>query len=167
MRDEPAEMGKLDDFDIQLLNLLQADALATADALSAHVPLSASAVTRRVRRLRADGWIVADVAVISPRLSERRLRALVTVQVHEHAEAKGIAALRARLAASEEVQMILDVSGADDLAVLVSARDMNDYNALTARLLENDPAVRRYETSFVKRVHKQVATVPLNASDVD
>jgi Lrp/AsnC family transcriptional regulator, leucine-responsive regulatory protein len=160
-----AEMGKLDAFDIQLLNLLQADALATAEALAREVPLSASAVTRRVRRLRAEGWIAADVTVVSPRLSDQRLRALVSVQVHEHAEERGIAALRARLAAVPEVQMILDVAGADDLAVLVSARDMNDYNALTARLFESDPAVRRYETSFVKRVHKQTAAIPLLPGD--
>lgn len=165
--DETAEMGKLDAFDIQLLNLLQADALATAEQLAGDVPLSASAVTRRVRRLRAEGWIAADAAVLAPRLSDKRLRALVSVQVHEHAEERGIAALRASLAAAPEVQMILDVAGADDLAVLVSARDMNDYNELTARLFERDPAVRRYETSFVKRVHKQTATIPLRPGDGD
>lgn len=165
--DEAAEMGKLDAFDIQLLNLLQADALATAEALAQKVPLSASAVTRRVRRLRAEGWIAADVAVVSPKLSDKRLRALVSVQVHEHAEERGIAALRARLAAVPEVQMILDVAGANDLAVLVSARDMADYNDLAERLFLSDPAVRRYETGFVKRVHKQTAAVPLQPEDRD
>lgn len=158
-------MSKLDAFDIQLLNLLQADALATAEELAREVPLSASAVTRRVRRLRVEGWIAADVAVPSPRLSDRRLRALVSVQVHEHAEDRGIAALRAKLAAVPEVQMILDVAGANDLAVLISARDMADYNELAERLFQNDPAVRRYETGFVKRVHKQSAAIPLRAGD--
>jgi DNA-binding Lrp family transcriptional regulator len=158
-------MGKLDRFDIQLLNLLQRDALATAEELAASVPLSASAITRRVRRLRSEGWIAADVALLASRLTERRLRALVMVQVHEHDEARGIAALRERLAAEPQVQMILDVAGADDLAVLVCARDMADYNALSERLFQNDPAVRRYETSFVKRVHKQSAAVMLDASD--
>lgn len=160
-------MGKLDAFDIQLLNLLQADALATAEQLAREVPLSASAVTRRVRRLRAEGWIAADMAVVSPKLSDRRLRALVNVQVHEHAEERGIAALRAKLAAVPEVQMILDVAGANDLAVLISARDMADYNDLAERLFQNDPAVRRYETGFVKRVHKQSAAIPLRAGDGD
>lgn len=160
-------MSKLDAFDIRLLNLLQADSLATAEELAREVPLSASAVTRRVRRLRAEGWIAADVATLAPRLTARRLRALVRVQVHEHAEERGIAALRAALAAEDSVQMILDVAGADDLAVLVCARDMADYNALAERLFQNDPAVRRYETSFIKRVHKQSAMVPLTTHDVD
>jgi Lrp/AsnC family transcriptional regulator, leucine-responsive regulatory protein len=164
---QATKMGKLDAFDIQLLNLLQADALATAEQLARIVPLSASAVTRRVRRLRSDGWITADTAVVSTRLSDRRLRALVNVQVHEHAEERGIAALRAKLTAVPEVQMILDVAGANDLAVLISARDMADYNDLAERLFQNDPAVRRYETGFVKRVHKQSAAIPLRTEDGD
>lgn len=160
-------MGKLDAFDIQLLNLLQADALATAETLAREVPLSASAVTRRIRRLRVEGWIAADTATLSPRLTDKRLRALVNVQVHEHAEERGIAALRARLAEVPEVQMILDVAGANDLAVLISARDMADYNDLAERLFQEDPAVRRYETGFVKRVHKQSAAIPLRTEDCD
>lgn len=160
-------MSKLDAFDIQLLNLLQGDSLATAEQLARVVPLSASAVTRRVRRLRNEGWIAADVAMLASKLTARRLRALVRVQVHEHAEERGIAALRASLAAEDAVQMILDVAGADDLAVLVCVRDMADYNMLAERLFQNDPAVRRYETSFIKRVHKQSALVPLTTDDVE
>lgn len=160
-------MSKLDAFDIQLLNLLQGDSLATAETLARVVPLSASAVTRRVRRLRSAGWIAADVAMLAPKLTARRLRALVRVQVHDHAEERGIAALRARLAAEDSVQMILDVAGVDDLAVLICARDMADYNALAERLFQNDPAVRRYETSFIKRVHKQSAATTLTAADVE
>lgn len=160
-------MSKLDAFDIQLLNLLQGDSLATAETLARAVPLSASAVTRRVRRLRSEGLVAADVAVLAPKLTERRLRALVRVQVHEHAEERGIAALRSALAAEDAVQMILDVAGADDLAVLVCVRDMADYNALAERLFQSDPAVRCYETSFIKRVHKQSAAVTLTVADME
>ncbi len=154
-------MSKLDAFDIRLLDLLQGDALMTAEALSAQVPLSASAITRRVRRLRSDGWIERDVAIVARRLSDARLRALVHVQVHDHAEDQGLAALRAALVAEPAVQLLLDLGGADDLAVLISAADMTDFNALTQRLFEREPVVRRYETTFVKRVHKQSAAVVL------
>lgn len=156
---------RLDAFDIQLLALLQKDALATAERLAEAVPLSPSAITRRVRRLREDKWIEADVSVPARRLADTRLRALVFVQVHEHAEERGIAALRASLAGAPEVQLLLDVAGSYDLALLVIARDMADFNALTARLLEADPAVRRYESSFVKRTHKFTTALPLAPGD--
>ncbi|QIG81402.1 Lrp/AsnC family transcriptional regulator [Stakelama tenebrarum] len=152
---------RLDSFDLQLLELLQQDALMTAERLADHVALSASAITRRVRRLRESGVIRADVAVLACDFTDARLNALVLVQVREHAEERGLGALRERLSATPEVQTLLDISGQYDLALLISARDMNDFNALTDRLLQQDPAVQRYETRFAKRTHKQSLFVPL------
>lgn len=160
----PKRISYPDETDLKLMDLLQGDGLATAEELACHVPLSPSAITRRVRRLRSDGWIERNEAVMAPKLREARLRAMVFVQVREHAEARGITALRARIMASPEVQLLADVAGDDDLAVLISARDMADFNAWTARMLEDDPAVQRYQTLVVKRVHKQTNFVPLSSS---
>jgi Lrp/AsnC family leucine-responsive transcriptional regulator len=156
---------KLDRFDIALLNLLQADNLATAEALAGQVPLSASAIARRVRGLREEGLIAADMAILAPELTADRLRAIVQVQVHEHAEEKGIAALRARLAAAAEVQLLLNISGAFDLLVLVVTRNMNAFNAFAETYFAADPSVRRYETSFVKAEIKNRPTVRLDEND--
>src|SRR3954467_9157850 len=71
---------KLDRFDIALLNLLQADNLATAEALARQVPLSASAIARRVRSLRDEALVAADMALLAPALTADRLRAIVNVQ---------------------------------------------------------------------------------------
>lgn len=157
----PTKMSSPDGTDLKLMDLLQGDSLATAEQLARHVPLSPSAITRRVRRLQSDGWIERDEAVVAPKLRDARLRAMVLVQVQEHAEARGIAALRARLGASPEVQLLADSTGENDVALLISARDMADFNAWTARMLEGDPAVRRYETLVIKRVYKQTNFVPL------
>ena len=156
---------KLDRFDIALLNLLQADNLATAETLAGQVPLSASAIARRVRALRQDGLIAADMAILSPGLTGERLRAIVQVQVHEHAEEKGIAGLRARLAGASEVQLLLNIAGAFDLLVLVVTRNMAAFNAFADRHFAGDPSVRRYETSFVKSEIKNRPTVPLDDKD--
>ena len=158
--------NRLDAFDLQLLDLLQADALMTAEKLADHVALSASAITRRVRRMRETGVIRADVAVLAREFTDARLNALVLVQAREHAEERGIAALRALLMATPEVQTVLDISGEYDLALQISARDMNDFNALTDRLLQSNPTVQRYETRFVKRTHKQSLFIPM-AADAD
>ena len=47
----------LDRFDIALLNLVQRDDAQTAEGLAEKVPLSPSAIARRLRRLRAEGII--------------------------------------------------------------------------------------------------------------
>lgn len=158
---------KLDRFDIALLNLLQLDNIATADALATKVALSPSAITRRIRRLRDDGLIAADVAILAPQLAERRLRALVQIQLNEHAQEKGLAALRARLAGADEVQLCLEVSGAFDMALLVAARDMAAFNAFADAHLAGDRSVRRYETSFVKKEIKNAPMVRLDERDAE
>jgi Lrp/AsnC family leucine-responsive transcriptional regulator len=157
---------KLDRFDVALLNLLQAGNLATAEALSREVPLSPSAIARRLRAMREDGLIEADRAVLAPEVTADRLRAIVQIQVHEHAEEKGIAALRQRLAAQKEVQMLLNIAGAVDLLVLVVTRDMREFNAFSDAYFAADPSVRRYETSIVKAVIKQSPAVWLDEKDV-
>jgi DNA-binding Lrp family transcriptional regulator len=157
---------KLDRFDVALLNLLQADNLATAEALAREVALSPSAIARRVRSLRDDGLIEADTAILAPEVTADRLRAIVQVQVHEHGEAKGIADLRRRLVARKEVQLLLNIAGSVDLLLLVVTRNMAEFNAFAETYLSSDPAVRRYETSVVKAVVKQSPTVWLDEGDV-
>ena len=148
-----------DKIDILILEQLQRDALLTADALAERLPLSASAIARRIRRMRADGTIAADTAVVAENAG-KYLSALVLVQLERHST-DAVDAVRRRLTASAHVQMLLDVSGAFDLVLLVVARDMDAFNALADSLLEADPAVRRFETSFVKRRRKFSTALPL------
>ncbi len=155
----------MDRFDIALLNLLQEDNLATAEALATKVALSPSAITRRLRRLRETGAIAAEVAILSPALVERRLRSIVQIQLNEHAQEKGLAELRDRLRAAPEVQLCLEISGAFDMIVIVATRDMAAFNQFADRMLAADPAVRRYETSFVKKQVKASLAVPLDERD--
>jgi Lrp/AsnC family leucine-responsive transcriptional regulator len=156
---------RLDRFDIALLNLLQEDARATADRLADRVPLSPSAIARRLRAMREEGLIAADVAILAPPLTADRLRAIVQIQVHEHAEERGIAQLRARLAAASEVQLLVNIAGPVDLMALVVTRTMREFNDFADLHFARDPAVRRYETSFVKSEIKNRPTVPLGEED--
>jgi len=65
----------LDQFDAALLDLVQRDDSRTADSIATEVPLSPSAIARRLRRLRAEGWIARTIALLSPTLTSGRLRA--------------------------------------------------------------------------------------------
>lgn len=142
---------ELDEPDIALLNLLQADTLMTAEDLAVHVALSPSAIARRVRRLRTSGLIGANCALLSENVTRSWLRAVIQVQLHDHAPAAGLEALRRRLAGCAAVQACFEISGAFDLVLIVAVRDMAAFNALADGLLAMDPVVRRYETSFVKK----------------
>lgn len=60
------ETAALDGFDRRLLDLMRRDNQTPARALGEAVGLSESAVLRRLRRLRAEGVIAADVSIVRP-----------------------------------------------------------------------------------------------------
>lgn len=151
----------LDQFDLVLLNLVQRDDSRTAESLAADVPLSPSAIARRLRRLRADGWIARTIALVSQRLAAQRLRALVFIELGEHANLSGKARLEQRLRDSPQVQFCYETTGAHDMLALFDCSNMAEFNDLCDELLAADSTVRRYETSFVKREIKFAPFVEL------
>ncbi|HEX6603970.1 MAG TPA: Lrp/AsnC family transcriptional regulator [Sphingomicrobium sp.] len=151
----------LDGFDLALLNQVQRDDSRTAEELARSVPLSPSAIARRLRRLRADGWIARTIALVSERLTGERLRALVFVELADHADLSGKAALEKRLSAVDQVQFCYETTGDCDLLLLFDCTSMAEFNALCDAVLVADPTVRRYETSFVKREVKFAPFVEL------
>jgi Lrp/AsnC family transcriptional regulator, leucine-responsive regulatory protein len=153
----------LDPFDLALLNLVQRDDSLTASELATRVALSPSAIARRLRRLRAGGWIARTVALLSERVTGSRLRAVLFVELAEHADLKGKAAVEQRLRAVDQVQFCFEVTGECDLLVLVDCANMMEFNRFCDDVLVADPAVRRYETSFVKREVKFAPFVNLTA----
>jgi Lrp/AsnC family leucine-responsive transcriptional regulator len=153
----------LDRFDLKLLDLAQRDDSRTADSLASEVPLSASAIARRLRRLRKEGWIARTIALLSSRLTQNRLRALVFIQLNEHADLKGKAALERRLIAAREVQFCYEIAGPHDLVLLFDCANMAEFNAAADELLASSATVRRYETHFVKREVKFAPFVEVGA----
>lgn len=152
--------ARLDHLDLKLLACLQEDNLQTSDVLAEKVGRSPSAVARRVRRLRSSGAITRDVAVVSEKAAGNPLFAVIHLQFDRHGP-QGEDALRRNLLASPNVQLCFDIAGTFDLLLLVVARDMDDYNRFTAEQLAGQPAVRRFESNFVKRRVKASLAFPL------
>lgn len=156
-------MRALDGHDRAILRLLQRNSLRTAEELADDVALSPSAIARRVRRLREDGTIVAERAVVSERVGPF-LTALVDIQLARH-DLASVDALIGRLGARDEVQVIFEVAGMMDLALVIAVRDMEGFNRFADEALADDPVVRRYETRLVKRRRKFTAAWPLGPDD--
>ena len=152
----------LDKLDIRLLNCLQANNLATAEELSASVPLSPSAITRRIRRLRDAKLIAQDVAILSPAMVEGRIRGLVLIRLHAHGNSADLAALRRSLIDTPEVQRCFEITGPFDVAAIVVARDMDSFNEVVDSAIGDQPAVQRFETNFFKREMKNSPWVVLD-----
>lgn len=155
----------IDRFDRILLDIVQVDDSLTAEQIAGRVPLSPSAIARRLRRLRADKWITRTIALVSPRLRGKRIRAVVLIQLAEHADQRGKERLQRKIADTPEVQFAYEISGNHDLAVMFDCASMDTFVALAEELFATDQAVRRYETSFVKREMKFAPFVALASAD--
>ena len=151
---------KLDQLDIKLLACLQSDNQLTADLLAERVGLSASAVARRLRQLRASRAIAGDVALVAEQAVGHPLSAIIHLQLERHA-LNEVEAFRRQLVACDNIQFCLEISGAFDILLLVVVPDMAAFNAFADDMLAGQRAVRRYETSFVKRRLKASLALPL------
>ena len=141
----------LDRFDLDLLNIVQRDDSLTAEQIAKRIALSPSAIARRLRRLRADGWIARTIALLSRRLTGHRLRAMVVLQLSEHADQRGKSALLKRIDDCCQVQFCYELAGVYDLMLLFDCAHMAEFNEVAEEVLVADATVRRYETSFVKK----------------
>lgn len=150
----------LDAFDREILRRVQLDARATGEDIGAAIGLSAAAVQRRLKRLRDLGVIVADVAVVDPLAVGQAMTFIVGVEL-ERERADMLDAFRRAARADPNVQQCYYVTGAADFMLIVIARDMDDFEAFTRRLLFDNPNIRRFTTSVVMARDKVGLGIPV------
>ena len=142
---------ELDDVDRRLLDLLQADATRTNQALADAAGVSPATALRRVRRLTERGVIERQVALLAPRLSDEGLTAITEVSLDRQG-AELLQAFEARALAEPAVQQCYRVSPGPDFVLVAWVPDMNAWGALVQRLFTQDANVRNVKTFFsVKR----------------
>jgi len=82
------------------------------------------------------------------------MRAIVLLQLSEHADQSGKALLLQRIRTAPQIQFCYELAGSWDLLLLFDCATMAEFNDVAERVLVADSTVRRYETSFVKRQAK-------------
>lgn len=151
---------ELDRFDRQLLNLVQEDAAQTAERLAEQVGLSPSAIQRRLKRMREQGVITRDVAVVDPREIGRPTFFVVSLEI-ERERPELLAQLREWLSRRAEVQQAYYVTGETDFVIIMTARDTEAFDAMMSRLVQENPNVRRFTTNVVLNLLKQGLSIPV------
>jgi Lrp/AsnC family leucine-responsive transcriptional regulator len=142
------ESISLDAFDRHLLELVRRDTLQPARVLARTVGLSESAVLRRLRRLRAEGVIVADVAVVDP----ARLGAVITLHVLVEMEReRAVTAFSQVLDGRPEVLGAWQVTGRTDFLLTLAVPSMAAYDAFIREVMSDEHQVRSFQTLVVLR----------------
>jgi len=140
----------LDAFDRKLLALVRRDTLQPARQLAEQVGLSTSAVLRRLRRLREEKVIVADIALVNPALTGSALTMHVLVKM-KNASPRALDAFSRTIAACPEVTAGWDVTGDEDVLLKVQVASMEDYDAFTRKALDEDSNVHSFKTLIAIR----------------
>ena len=158
------ESISLDAIDVQLLNLLQADATQNNQVLAAQVNVSPPTCLRRVKRLWDAGLIERQVALLQPdRLAAVQghgLACIVEVSLDRQG-AEHLDAFEARAVADADVQQCWRVSPGPDFVLVVHTRDMPGYLALSQRLFTGNANVRNIKAFFATRRAKFDTKVPI------
>ncbi|MBN9319783.1 MAG: Lrp/AsnC family transcriptional regulator [Caulobacterales bacterium] len=139
------EIVELDSFDRRLIDEVRLDNLQPARELAAKVGLSESAVLRRLRRLRAEKVIVADIAVVDP----RRLAPAITIHVlveFERHNLKAEQAFAEKLSRHREVVGAWNVTGRTDFLVTCSVPSLVAFQQFADAVLAADENIRSFET---------------------
>ncbi|MCM2340557.1 Lrp/AsnC family transcriptional regulator [Rhodoferax sp.] len=158
--------AELDAIDLQLLERLQTDASLSNQALAELVHVSPPTCLRRVKRLHEAGLIEREIAVLSvdamARVIGHGLCAMVEITL-DRQDQDALEAFELKVAQEDAVQQCYRVSPGPDFCLVVHARDMPDYLALTQRLFTFDANVRNVKTFFSIKRSKFGARLPLPA----
>ena len=157
-------MTDLDRFDRELLNLVQEDCAQTAESLAAKVPLSPSAIQRRLRRLRDEGVIAREVAVVDAAKVGRPTFFVASLQL-EQDRPEHLHRLGSWLQAQPAVQQAFYVTGQADFVLVLTAPDTAAYEAFMSKMMIEHPNIKRYTTSVALNVVKRGLAVPVPGSE--
>jgi DNA-binding Lrp family transcriptional regulator len=151
---------ELDALDRAILGALLEDGSLTQVELAERIPLSATAIARRIRALEERGVIQGYQARISRQAFGLGMTVIVQIALKSQNEELLKAFEEAVVKAPSVVSCHL-MSGEDDYLVTVMARDLADYERIHKEQLSRLPGVARLKSSFALR---DVTSKPLPAS---
>ncbi|MEM7321001.1 MAG: Lrp/AsnC family transcriptional regulator [Pseudomonadota bacterium] len=151
---------EIDESDRIILRAIQSDRRLGLEVLADDCGLSVPSVQRRLKRLRESGIIQREVAILDSSRLDYAMTFIVLVELERESLVK-LDQFRKQMKAEPQVQQCYYVTGEADFILICTARDMQDFEALTHRLFFEDSNVRRFRTSVSMDRTKVGLTVPI------
>ncbi len=138
----------IDLFDAKILNLVQNNNRLTAEELGAKVGLSASACQRRLSRLRSSGTIRSDISVVDPDKVDKKLLMIIEVTL-EREGSQEVKRFKSAMRLNPKVMQCYSVTGRSDFILIISVRDMAEFDEFQEEFCIENAMVKRFSTSVV------------------
>lgn len=136
----------IDDFDKNILNLVQENSRRPLAEIAETIGLSVAATQKRLKKLRTDKVILKEVALVDPKKVGCSMTFIVEVEL-EHDRNSDLTKLRKKIADEPLIQQSYYVTGTADFVLIVRARDMNEFEGMTRRVFFDDRYIRKFTTS--------------------
>ena len=165
-REEAAAAGDagsattLDEVDLRLLRILQADGRITNLKLAAAVGLSSASTHERVKRLVRDGTILGFNARLNPNLLQAGLLVFAEVRLSAMSNAVN-EAFKAAVQLRPEILECHEVAGGFDYLLKTRVAHMGAYRDLVAAVAWSLPGVRDVRTYAVMEELKHTTALPV------
>lgn len=140
----------LDALDKAILNALADDGRQSQVQLAERIPLSATAIARRIRALEQSGVIEGYSARINRRSLGLHMTVFIQIALKSQNE-ELLAAFEKAAAAAPNIVSCHLMSGDDDYLLSVLARDLDDFERIHKEQLSRLPGVARLRSSFALR----------------
>lgn len=153
---------KLDSYDRKLLELIQNNSRIPTDLLAERVNLSVSAVQRRLKKLRDEGVIASEIAIIDPAYTAAPMRFIAGLEI-DRDNYQTLALLKKWAQARVDIQQLHYVTGNVDVVLVLCAETVAKYDRIIEQLMAEVPNIRRVTTNVVLDSPKLSFYTPLAA----
>ncbi|PBB43751.1 AsnC family transcriptional regulator [Mesorhizobium sp. WSM3866] len=151
----------LDQFDRTILEIMQRDCQMKAEAIGEMVGLSASAVQRRIKRMREERIISAEIALVDRKVAGSPMTFIVGMEI-ERENYDALSKFRAWVEKQDHIQQVYYVTGSVDLVAIITAQDVEQYDEITAQIMSQNPQIKRMHTNVVLKDIKTGMFVPIS-----
>lgn len=140
---------------------MQSNSRITSEELGYQVGLSATACQRRLKKLRESGIISKEVAVLDGITLGNHVTVIVEVLMKQ-GNVANIDKFKSKMLARAEVQQCYYVSGNIDFILIITAKNMLEYEKLTHDLFFDNNYIQKFQSIVVMDNVKVGLDIPIN-----
>ncbi len=154
------EILDLDEYDKQIIHLLQEDATISNKALAAKINLAPSSCLMRVKALVNSGIIKKTIAIVDEKILGYQITAFLRVELKNINKASIDGFLDVVLKYEQVLQCYM-ITGGGQFLLKIIAKNLEDYRDFLINKLTSIENVGNVESSLVMNVEKNSDYIPV------
>lgn len=160
---------KYDEFDKGILRILYNDSKISNSTLAKKINLSPPATLERVKKLRKNGIVLGQKAILDKKKLGRGLTCFISLQIKHLYKKEEYDLIEKHLKQLEEIEEIYFLTGKIDYLIKVNIKDIDEFREFFMAKLSKVKLIERVETFVVvsSAVNPNYNPININYKDQD